>query len=348
MVDKYRMLLRFCVIAGIGCLSFLMTKNAVHLDRNDPPVPAGSGYSSSVVIKTYNSRKKQEEEKFDQIPRRVITVWQGPTETLLALGVGRHIIAAIGIPGDQYLNPAYREDYGKIPYTSFARLNQEAALAMHPDFIVTSWGSIFTEKSIGTTDFWQARGVNTYIEEIPPETGGKRTLDHECQFILDMGKIFHVSSKAEEIVNRIHNRIEEIEMKISPVSPKPAVMIVQFAGNRFMNWGDDYLQADIVTRLGGRILVHRKGYVNEEEILKQNPDVVFLMVNEWDYEVQDTVKRRFTDSPALNSLKCIHENRVYLLPLYEGQYSAVRTEEGVNRIAAGLYPDLFDKRTDTY
>ena len=54
----------------------------------------------------------------------------------------------------------------------------------------------------------------------------------------------------------------------------------------------------------------------------------------------EEVKQNFLDSPALNSLQCIRNHRVYLFPLYEGQYSTVRTMEGIKTVAEGLYPEM--------
>ena len=64
------------------------------------------------------------------------------------------------------------------------------------------------------------------------------------------------------------------------------------------------------------------------------------MINEWDYAHKENILNAFTNNPSLNSLPCIQQQRVYLLPLYEGQYSGVRTAEGLEHVAKGLYPDI--------
>lgn len=293
-----------------------------------------------VTVETYNSKNKLEKETFSHVPQRVITIWQGPLETILALGAGDTIIAATGIPDEKYLRPDLRQAYEKIPQKSFSTLKVESALALRPDFIVTSWGSSLTKKNIGSTDFWQSRGVNTYIQEIPPVNGGQRTLDEEYKFILDMGKIFDAQDKAQAMVDEMEGYIAEVVEKTKKTSSRPRVMVLQYMGNKIMNWGDDYLQADMVRRLNGEMIIHTKGFVSEEEILASNPEVVFLMVNEWDYDHMEEVKQKFLDTPSLNSLSCIQNRRIYLFPLYEGQYSAVRTMEGIRTVAEGMYPDI--------
>lgn len=96
----------------------------------------------------------------------------------------------------------------------------------------------------------------------------------------------------------------------------------------------------MVEKLGGILLLRTKGQITEEEILRQHPDVIFLMINEWDYDYKDSIRDRLMTNPSLNSLDCIQQGRVYLLPLYEGQYSGVRTVEGLECVAKGMYPDI--------
>lgn len=322
----------FILLAASGC-GFVPSRD---------PEPSNPGISARepVVVTTYNSDNQLEEETFETTPQRVIAIWQGPIETLLALGVGDKIIAATGIPEPDYIKPEYRVAYAKIPYTSFNTIPREEALLKNPDFIVTSWGSAFTNKSIGTTDYWQERGVKTYIQEIPPAIGGMRTVENEYKFILDMGKIFRVEDRAEKLVNQMEEQIDRVQKESQSQGLHPTVMIVQYMGSRLVNWGDQYLQADIVKKLNGQIVLHEKGYISQEELIAKDPDVIFLMVNEWDNKHEEDVLRRFREDISLNSLKAIHENKVYLLPLNEGQYSAVRLKDGIDRMARAMYPEL--------
>ena len=61
---------------------------------------------------------------------------------------------------------------------------------------------------------------------------------------------------------------------------------------------------------------------------------------EWDYDKKENLRSQLLHTPSLNSLPCIQKERVYILPLYEGQYSGVRTAEGLEHVAKGLYPDI--------
>lgn len=237
MNKKYMAAVLGTMVLVVGMICFLVSP------APEPKSDASksSDTSQSVTITTYNSKHQLEEESFDAPPKRVIAIWQGPIETMLALGLGDRIIAATGIPDTKFLRPELMGDYEKISYRSFESLDQESALAMNPDFIITSWESAFNAKRTGTTDFWHSRNVKTYIGEIPETIAGKRTLEHEYKVILDLGKIFQVEAKAESIVDGMESRLEELQEQAAEMPHKPTVMIAQYMGNKLVNWGDNYL-----------------------------------------------------------------------------------------------------------
>lgn len=342
-----KMVMGMFVIIGILLTVYLKNTGAISF----APYAKREDEKAYAMVETYNSQNQIEQEYFYKKPQKIIAIWQGPIETLLTLGQSKNMIASMGIPNDKYIDeymlPKCREGYRAIPNRMFRGLNQEVAISLNPDFIITSWASAFSKRSnsVGTTDYWHSRGVKTYICEIPPVVGGKRTIEHECKTILDLGKIFKVENQANEIVEKIQNTMFRISEMTKNQTTKPRVMILQYSGKNLINWGSEYLQADIVERLNGEIVNKNKGIISREELIFQNPDIVFLMVNEFDYGNEKLLRKRFTEEIALNSLKCIKNKRVYLLYLYESQYSAVRTIEGINTIAQGMYPELFTNNT---
>lgn len=294
-----------------------------------------------VTISTFNSDRQVVQESFQRPPERVIAVWQSSIETLLALGVGDRIIAALGLPDEKYLREEYRKAYRKIPYKSFNLLNRETALQMQPDFILTCWESSLSNRALGRTDFWRERGVNTYISEMPPQVIKYRTIEQEYRFIRDIGKIFAVEERAERLIADIQQNIDSVTAKTASRKQKESVMIIQFMGNRIKNWGDVSLQADIVKQLQGNLLMPEDSFISYEDIIAADPDVIFVMANEWEYGDLEAVRQKVTGFLPLNSLRSVKQNRVYILPLYSANYSATRLEEGIRMAAQGLYPELY-------
>lgn len=298
--------------------------------------------NSGIELITYNSDNKLYKEVIACPPKRVIAIWQTSVETLIALGQADKIIAAIGLPDDKCLKEEYRKAYKKIPYRSFKRLNQESALAMEPDFILTSWASSFSSKNIGRTEFWNKRNVGTYISEIPPIVGGNRTIEHEYKYIRDMGRLFCSEEKAECIISKIEAEISNVVERLPYSNQKyKKVMIIQFMGSKLKNWGIDYLQGDIVSRLHGELVIRESKFIGYEDLLEANPEVIFLMATEWEYSNLQIVFDKLYADRRFASLRAVRNKCVYIVPLYLGQYSGVRLGEGINIFAKGMYPELY-------
>ena len=295
-----------------------------------------------IELMTYNSDNILYKENIKSSPKRVIAIWQTSIETLIALGQSDKIIAAIGLPDDKCLKDSYRDAYQRIPYKSFSRLNQEAALAMKPDFIITSWASSFNSKNIGRTDFWNERNIGTYISEIPPVVGGKRTVEHEYKYIRDMGRLFEVEDRAETIISEIEEEISKVTKRLPADNQQnKKVMVIQFMGSKLKNWGSDYLQGDIITKLHGDLVIKESKFIGYEDLLVANPEIIFLMATEWEYNNLPSVYDKIYTDRRFASLRAVKNKRIYIVPLYLGQYSAVRLGEGIKLFAKGMYPEFY-------
>lgn len=331
--EKKLIILIVVIIAVCSIFVYLMKKNNVQEQNTQ---------KQGIELITYNSDNRLYKEKIKSSPKRVIAIWQTSVETLIALGQSDKIIAAIGLPDDKCLKESYRDAYQRIPYKSFNRLNQEAAIAMKPDFILTSWASSFNSKNIGRTDFWNERNIGTYISEIPPAVGGKRTVEHEYKYIRDMGRLFGVEGRAESIINEIEGEISKVIERLPANNQQyKKVMVIQFMGSKLKNWGSDYLQGDIITKLHGDLVIKESKFIGYEDLLVANPEIIFLMANEWEYNNLSIVYEKIYSDRRFESLSAVKNKRIYIVPLYLGQYSAVRLGEGINLFAKGMYPELY-------
>lgn len=117
-----------------------------------------------VTIENYNSEGKKVSTVYQKPPARIIALWQNSIETLLQLGAGEQIVAAIGIDDERHLTEEDRVLFRQLPMTVPRTIGQEKALAMNPDFIL-GWLFDFTGKanSVGTWDFWHQRNVPVYM-----------------------------------------------------------------------------------------------------------------------------------------------------------------------------------------
>ena len=154
-----------------GCmLAIILGLYSAHLHGMEEFIPMPEYVESTVVsqevgprtVNQLTSKGTDQEITYEGEPRRIMGVWQSSVETLLALGVGDRIIAAIGVPDSKYIAEEYRDAYEKIPYKSMEIPDVETTLLWEPDLLV-GWYSTFQKNNWKSTDFWAQRGIDSYI-----------------------------------------------------------------------------------------------------------------------------------------------------------------------------------------
>ena len=146
-----------------------------------------------VTITTYGSDGLELETTYEKAPEKVLAVYQGCIETLLALGLEDHIVATAGL--DNEVPEDQKAAFSKTDYLDEFTPSLETVTMLEPDMIF-SWGSLFGDKTLGDAAGWVEKGTNTYINtNTRPGTGDvkyARTLENEYTDILNIGTIFDV------------------------------------------------------------------------------------------------------------------------------------------------------------
>lgn len=322
--------------AAIAVISFSACAPVVKEGASSVPAEVDSNDRYPVIVSSINSKGEMEEETFTKPPERVVAVWQNSIETLLALGVGDRIVAGMGIPDAKYLRPEYREQYERIPYTSLENLDLETITMMNPDFIV-GWASTFSPKVLRDTDYWHGRGVHTYISADSFSKEPEKTVENEYRDILNMGKIFGCSERAEDIVQHMRNEIGRAEDMARKMGRHPRALILERQGKSLSVYGEKTLAGNILKSMGGELLQPSSRSISKEELIELNPDVLFLVVIESDYERTDEVLSYFYEDKALQNVDCIRNRNIHVLPLYAIYSAGVRMSDGIELVGKGLY-----------
>ena len=296
-----------------------------------------------VTIENFNTQGEPEQQTFTKPPERVVAVWQNSIETLLALGVGDRIIAGNGVPDKKFFRKEYQEQYSKIPYTGLQLLDLETTMMLKPDLIV-GWHSTFAPKVIRPTEFWHKRGVNTFIARSSMIDGRPRTLENEYKDILDLGKIFDKNEKAQQLVGQMQQEVNFAISQTVGYQNRPRALVLEFMGKEPTVYGEKSLAGNIVKELHGELLAEKQRAIGLEQVVELDPDVIFVVVTEFNYGHEQDVLDHVNKHKALKNLRCVKEGRVVALPLYAIYSSGVRTYDGIKIIAAGMYPDLYKEK----
>lgn len=289
-----------------------------------------------VTIQTYNYNKEPIEVTFEKAPESVVAVYQNSIETLLALGLEDKIKLAAGL--DHQVKDEYKEAFEKINYAEDFTPDKETVIIEQPDLIL-SWYSLFDEKRLGDVDYWQSKGTNTYMM-LNSGAVENRTVENEITDILNIGKIFDVEDKSQAIVDEINNKIDSVVDKVSN-QEKQTSLIIEYMDGQIYTYGAKSLGGDMVTRLGAELLNPEGGNIGEEDLIKLNPDSIFVVyMDRQDDTIAKQEANKILENRALASLDAVKNNRVTAIPLGEMYCSGIRTIDGINTFANGLYPNL--------
>lgn len=331
----------------IGIVGFLFYPPFQERQREIPLVSRLTGLEWNeknypCTIENIDSKGEAARAVYEKPPQKVIAVWQNSIETLLALGVGDRIVAGMGVPDAKYISPPYREAYEAIPYKSLENLDLESIRLMDPDLIV-GWYSTFSAKVLRGTDFWNQRGIHSYIAFNSSTVATERTIENEYKDILNMGRIFDRREKAESIVKEMQDKIEKAQKIAEAKGRKPRALIMEFQGSNVVVYGAKTLAGDILQKMSGELLAADQKSISKEQIIEMDPDVIFLIIIEDDYDHPEYKLNLLYEEKSLQNVRCIKERKVQVLPLYSVYSSGTRTLEGIQRIGSGLYPEWEDE-----
>ncbi|ELC8443023.1 ABC transporter substrate-binding protein [Clostridium perfringens] len=327
---------RVLSLATIGLVFSLALVGCTGSSKGNIASQKSSEEGYPVTISTYDQNGKEFQETFESKPKRVISTNQTTTEIMLDLDLQEYLVGTSFM--DSPILPRLEEKYKNINVISETYPSKEAVLALNPDLIM-GWKSVFSEKNLGSVESWNEKGVKTFIQR-NSGISKEQTLDDVYYDINDIGKIFNIEEKSTKYIEDMKSRINSISEKIKSVKEPMKVLILEGEGeNKYRVYGPKTLVSDMVSKAGGVNIAKDSGSVGVENIIEMNPDAIvlihYLMQNKDNQEESSLL-----DNKALKNVTAIKENRIIYTPLSETYAGGVRTVDGIERIAKGLYPDL--------
>ena len=292
-----------------------------------------------LTMTTYGPDGQEYSMVFEKAPEKVVAVYQGCIETLLALGLEDHIVATAGL--DNEVPDNLKAAFSSTNYLDEFTPSKETVTMLEPDMIF-SWSSYFREDTLGSPDEWIGSGTNVYINTNTAVSSD--SLENEFDDILNIGKIFDVQDRAQAIVDEMKNTINTVKEMAEEQSSSPSVLVIENLNGTFTNYGASSIAGDMVTQLGGTLANPDAPTLGEEDIIAADPDVIFVVYMPYAGDDPETVKQEHLDNiladDTFASLSAVQDSRVVPIMLSEIYASATRTQDGIEIIAQGLYPDL--------
>lgn len=298
-----------------------------------------------LTITTYDGKGNEVTTTYEKAPDKVLAVYQGCIETMLALGLEDHLIATAGL--DNEVPDDRKAAFSKVDYLDEFTPSLETVTMLEPDMIF-SWGSLFRDKNLGDASAWIEKGTNIYINTNTrpdsEEAKTSRNLENEYTDILNIGKIFNVQDKAQAIVDGIQEVIDNTVEVTADMEEKPTALIIESYDETFTNYGASSLGGDMLKKLGGVLANPDGSDMGKEDIINLNPDVIFVVYMPYAGDDPEQVKQDKLNvilaDDAFKSLDAVKNGRVVPIMLSEMYASATRTQDGVQTLAKGLFPEL--------
>jgi iron complex transport system substrate-binding protein len=274
---------------------------------------------------------------FEQPPKRAVTLNQHTTEIMLALGLADRMAGTAYL--DDRILPEYQEAYEKIPVLSKTYPSKEVLLAAEPDFVYAGWKSAFTDKAVGTVEELEKLGIKAYLHQSSNMTSP--TLEDVYTDIRNIGRIFRVEAKADELIARMNERMEQIAKRIGQPEKPLRVFVYDSGEDQPLTAANNYMTR-LIAMAGGKNIFDDipKGWatVNWEEVVNRQPDVIVIV----DYGDKTVEQKRelLLSKKELADLPAIRNQKLIVLPL-SAAAEGVRAPMALETLAKGFYPEKF-------
>ena len=269
-------------------------------------------------------------------PQRVVTLNQGATEVVLALG------RADRLAGTAYLDDSvadvWAERYEKVPVLADEYPSHEQLLSADPDLIYASYGSAFDKEVAGDRAALDEHGVSSYLSSFGCHQEAQRlepSFEAVWQELRAVARLLGSSDSADNLVSEQRMLLNEI-LNAAPGDGLTALWYDSGDKTPLVGGGQSGPQL-ILDAVGARNMFGKveRGWSegNWEDVLAEDPDVIILADASWSSAEE---KREFLESdPVLKALSAV-QNKAFVTVPYSEATPGVRLVDGTRRVADQL------------
>ena len=227
------------------------------------------------------------DQTFTTAPMRAVTMNQGATEIMLALGLEGSVVGTAYI--DDRIEPRFKAAYDTIPVLSATYPSKDELIAVNADFVYGSYSSAFKPEYAGPRDnvTWgsyvsPASCANVTLR---PEV---LTIDHVFEEIRDIATIFGIPHIGANVVTELESHLFRVNHNLADIDTQGIKV----------SWFDSFNAAGvyagaccgapamIMRLLGVDNVFHDKegnwATVSWDEFITTDPDVIVIVNATWD------------------------------------------------------------------
>ena len=268
-------------------------------------------------------------------PQAAITMNQHVTELLLAMGLEDRMV------GTAWLDSVIRADlqaaYDNIPVLAEQYPSREQVLAAEPDFVIGGFSSAFADDAGGTRGSLVEAGIGSYLTSgYCPDFSGRNTLDLVEQDIRNLGAIFGVPDRAEQLIAEINHSIEAAGSSQGN-DDLPTVFVYDSGTDQAFTAARNEMTTALIELAGGRNIFDDVDdaftEVSWEDVIQRDPDLVLVL--DYGATSADEKKSFLQSDPRAATLRAVQEDQILVVDLTD-VVPGIRNGDAVAAIASAI------------
>lgn len=176
---------------------------------------------------------------------------------------------------------------------------------------------------------------------IPSEFVSLSSLEDLKTTIKTLGDYFNKKEKAEELINNINSKQEEVSSSNENVQSPNLLVLFAAPGSTMLATTKSYI-GSLVELVGGKNIIEDTSspYVNynNEELTKLNPDKILVMTHALPEETKAALEKEFSTSSVWQNVEAVKNgNVVYLDNNYFGMSANLKVTEALGMLKEIVY-----------
>jgi ABC-type fe3+-hydroxamate transport system, periplasmic component len=273
------------------------------------------------------------ETTFTEPPKAGVSMNQGATEVMLALGLEKQMVGTAYL--DDGVAKRWQEAYKTIPVLAEKYPSKEKFLEAKPDFAYASYASAFSDKNIGTRDELRSENVATYLSPFGCVEQGEdkpATMEAVWGEVTDVARIFGVEERATQLMEEQRAELEKLKQQ---AAGKGKTVLWYDSGDKELFAGGGTGGPQIILNTVGATNIFAdvpKGWetLAWEKVVKADPDYIVFADASWSTAAD---KQAYLEAdPVLSQLKAV-KNKAYITLPFSESTPGIRLVDGAQRVA---------------
>lgn len=277
---------------------------------------------------------------FTEMPQKVLCCHLYAAENMVMLGLEDYI-AGKNVPTNLAEIPLdeLADKFVNIPEIE---RSHENAVALGTDLVIGQV-SAFKDTGWGSYEQFEEKGINcltitgTIVED--------ETVEDVYQDLRNLGKIFKVEDRAEEVIAGIQDRIDEVGEAVKDVKEEDKVKVFvldSFKGNEIYTTSKG-LESNLIELAGGinctRNMADSRWFnTSVETLVETSPDII--IINDYGTQTVEEKLSFLNDNPALKEVPAVKDQKILVIPLVAVMQD-VRAASACETFANYFYPECF-------